>query len=189
MAQIRPLDPVLLLVAAFSRYPDILDRGRADLVEAFGPVVFSSLPYEFTQTKYYEATMGADLKKHFLVFQNLVSGDSLAKIKIQTNEMEQALAGAAAYPEPRPINLDPGFLTLGKFMLATTKDQGHRIYLRDGIFAEVTLRFEGGAFHPWPWTYADYRQPSVLAFMREARELYRRRLQEVKSREAQRAGP
>src|SRR5207237_5920499 len=113
---------------------------------------------------------------HFLVFQHLVSGDSLAKIKIQTNEMEQALAGAAAYPEPRPINLDPGFLTLGKFMLATTKDQGHRIYLRDGIFAEVTLRFEGGAFEPWPWTYADYREPEVLRFLSEARAILHARL-------------
>ena len=36
-------------------------------------------------------------------------------------------------------------MTLGKFMLATTKDQAHRIDLRDGIYAEVTLRFQAGA--------------------------------------------
>jgi hypothetical protein len=62
--------------------------------------------------------------------------------------------------------------------LATTKDQAHRIYLRDGIFAEVTLRFQAGAFEPWPWTYADYREDFVREFLREARTYYRSRLDE-----------
>ena len=65
---------------------------------------------------------------------------------------------------------------LGKFLLATTKDQAHRVYLRDGIFAEVTLHYHAGAFRPWEWTYADYRLPEVLAFLREARTFYRGRL-------------
>ena len=62
-------------------------------------------------------------------------------------------------------------MTLGKFQLATTKDQAHRIYLKDGILAEVTLRFEAGEYVPWPWTYADYRLPLVLSFLRLARVL------------------
>jgi hypothetical protein len=83
------------------------------------------------------------------------------------------------------VNLDPGLLTLGKFMLATTKDQGHRIYLRDGIFAEVTLRYQAGAFEPWPWTYADYRRPEVHAFLQSARAFYREQLRQVRQRAAQ----
>jgi hypothetical protein len=71
------------------------------------------------------------------------------------------------------LNLDPGVLSLGKFLLATTKDQAHRIYLCDGIFAEVTLRFEAGEFVPWPWTYADYREPDVREWLKQAREYYR----------------
>ena len=74
------------------------------------------------------------------------------------------------YPEPRPLNLDPGLLLLGKFLLATTKDQSHRIYLRDGIYAEVTLRYTKSEFEPWPWTYADYREPFVHSFLASARE-------------------
>jgi hypothetical protein len=76
------------------------------------------------------------------------------------------------------LNLDPGVLSLGKFVLATTKDQAHRVYLGDGIFAEVTLRFEAGAFRPWPWTYADYREPAVCDFLKEARVYYRERLRD-----------
>jgi hypothetical protein len=62
--------------------------------------------------------------------------------------------------------------------LATTKDHAHRIYLRQGIFAEVTLYYEGKQFRPWPWTYRDYRQPLVLDFLEQVRTWYRRRLHE-----------
>ena len=50
------------------------------------------------------------------------------------------------------------------------------IYLRDGIFAEVTLFFRDGEFRPWPWTYADYREDSVQTFLLQAREYYKLRL-------------
>jgi len=92
-------------------------------------------------------------------------------VKRHSIQLEQTLAASGRFPEARPLNLDPGLVQLGKFLLASTKDQGHRIFLRDGIFAEVTLRFHAGAFEPWPWTYADYREPEVLRFLGEAREL------------------
>ena len=120
--------------------------------------------------------MGLGLQKQFAVFEQLIEADSLADIKLFTNELEDAIRLERAYAEPRPLNLDPGILSLGKFMLATTKDQAHRIYLGRGIFAEVTLRYGGGAFQPWPWTYADYRQELVLTFMNRAREFYRGKL-------------
>jgi hypothetical protein len=120
--------------------------------------------------------MGIGLRKQFFAFHDLVAPDRLAEIKLITNGFEREAAAAGTWPEPRPLNLDPGILTLGKFHLATTKDQAHRIYLRDGIFAEVTLKFHAGTFEPWPWTYADYRLPAVIAFLNEARDWYRRHL-------------
>jgi hypothetical protein len=188
MAQVRLPDPVLLVVAAFSRHYTLFTEACTALESLFGPVTLTSLPYDFTQTTYYRAAMGSGLKKVFFVFHDLVCAESLAKIKLQTNSLEEAVAAGQLYEEQRPLNLDPGILTLGKFMLATTKDQAQRIYLQDGIYAEVTLRFEAGEFSPWPWTYADYRQPCVLAFFKEAREFYRRRLMEDKSRLEKGAG-
>jgi hypothetical protein len=176
MAEPRPPAPALLVVAAFSRHPEALAWARRQLEGAFGPVGMTSAPFVFDQTRYYEPAMGPDLRKQLLVFQDLVPADCLPGVKLRTNELEQELARGGAYPEPRPLNLDPGLLTLGKFLLATTKDQAHRVYLNEGIFAEVTLRFEAGAFAPWPWTYADYRRPEVLAFLGAAREFYRGRL-------------
>ncbi len=178
MAHPRPPEPVLLVVAAFSRHAGALAWGRQQLEAAFGPVALAGPMYPFTQTAYYEPTMGSGLQKQLLAFDRLLPADALAGVKVRTNVLEEQLARAGRYPEPRPLNLDPGVLTLGKFLLATTKDQAHRVYLRDGIFAEVTLHFASGAFAPWPWTYADYRLPAVLDFLREARTFYRRRLHE-----------
>jgi hypothetical protein len=176
MASPRTPFPVLLVIAAFSRHMEALTWAQDRLPEVFGPIAWVSLLFEFRQTRYYEATMGSGLRKHFLVFQDLICADRLAEIKLRTNEVEDELARSGRHDEPRPLNLDPGLLTLGKFQLATTKDQAHRIYLRDGIFSEVTLRFQAGAFEPWPWTYADYRLDTVRAVLREARDYYQRRL-------------
>jgi hypothetical protein len=178
MAEPHVPDPVLLVVAAFSRHPAALDWGGQRLEDLYGPVGLASLPFDFTQTRYYEPTMGPGLHKQFLVFRDLVSADCLAPVKRRTIELEDELAASRRYAEQRPLNLDPGILSLGKFQLATTKDQAHRIYLRDGIFAEVTLRYQARAFEPWPWTYADYRLPAVRAFLKQAREYYRQRLLE-----------
>jgi hypothetical protein len=179
MAAARPPTPQLLVVAAFSRHADALAWGRSRLEAAHGPVGLCSEPFAFDQTAYYEPTMGAGLRKQFLAFRDLVCPDVLADVKLRTNALEAELAATGTYPEPRPLNLDPGLLALGKFVLATTKDQAHRIYLRDGIFAEVTLFFRAGAFEPWPWTYADYRTDAVRDWLRQARDYYRQRLREA----------
>jgi hypothetical protein len=180
MADPRTPDPVLLVVAAFSCHDDALAWGRTELEQRFGPVELSSLPYAFTETDYYQTEMGPGLAKLLLAFRDLVSADALPAIKLQTNALEEDLARQGRFAEARPLNLDPGVLTLGKFMLATTKDQGHRIYLRDGIFAEVTLRYQAGTFEPWPWTYADYRRLEVHEFLQLARGYYRERLKSAK---------
>jgi hypothetical protein len=138
-------------------------------------VGLESLGFPFEQTRYYEAAMGPGLRKQFLAFNDLVDPERLASIKLHTNALERELAETRSYAESRPLNLDPGLLTLGKLVLATTKDQAHRVYLRQGIFAEVTLRYQDGAWEPWPWTYADYREPAVRAFLEEARAYYRER--------------
>jgi hypothetical protein len=176
----RPSPPHLLVVAAFSRHDGALTWARQRLEQAFGRVAFASPPFAFHHTAYYEATMGAGLHKLFHVFADLVAPDSLPRIKLATNEMEAELAAANAYPEQRPLNLDPGLLTLGKFTLATTKDQAHRLYLGQGIYGEVTLYFQAGEFVPWPWTYADYREPDVRAFLKQARDYYAERLTAAK---------
>ena len=176
MSHVRPIVPVLLVTAIFSRQETHLGWARDRLSTAYGPLALVGTPYCFNQTRYYEQTMGTDLLKQLVAFERLVQPDCLPVVKNYTNGLEEQLAAAGSHAEPRPLNIDPGILSLGKFQLATTKDQAHRIYLGTGIFAEVTLRFEAGQWQPWPWTYADYRQECVLDFLAQARDYYREKL-------------
>jgi hypothetical protein len=178
MAEPRAQLPVLLVVAVFGRQAEALRWGRERLEQQYGPIALAGDPFAFTFTAYYEPTMGPGLTKQLVAFRDLVAPECLPDVKRHTNALEAELAAAGRFGETRPLNLDPGVLSLGKFLLATTKDQSHRIYLRDGIFAEVTLRFADGAYEPWPWTYADYREPGVRGFLKEARDYYRLRLRE-----------
>jgi hypothetical protein len=188
MAQARRHAPVLLVVAAFSRHAEAVQWAEEKLTACIGPIDRRSPDFDFHQTRYYESTMGSGLRKRFLLFHDLIAPERLADIKILTNQLEQESAQSGQFHEPRPLNLDPGILSLGKFMLATTKDQAHRIYLRDGIFAEVTLQYQNHAYHPNPWTYADYREPALLEFLNEAREYYRQRLREEMKMEDRKEG-
>jgi hypothetical protein len=74
----------------------------------------------------------------------------------------------------RTVNLDPGYLCAGKLVLATTKNQQHRLYLGQGIYGEVALRFRAGAWQPWEWTYPDYRSPEYAQVFAEIRRLFMR---------------
>jgi hypothetical protein len=73
---------------------------------------------------------------------------------------------------PRPVNLDPGCVSAGKLVLATTKDREHRIYLSEGIYAEVTLTYRKNGFRPVATTYPDYRSEAYLAFFNEVRRMH-----------------
>ncbi len=174
MAGTREPDPSLLVVACFSRHEVALTEIQGQLQQRFGPISLISNDFEFNHTAYYEREMGTNLRKRFLAFHELVPSDCLAEVKNFTNALEREVAEQKQFPENRPVNLDPGLLQLGKFLLATTKDQSHRIYLGQGIYAEVTLRYHDGQFEPWPWTYADYREPAYHAFLQQAREFFRR---------------
>src|SRR5262245_342542 len=114
MGEPRPPEPALLVVAAFSRHEAALPWSRRRHEQAWWPVAVAGDAFAFDQTAYYEATMGPGLRKQFLAFRDLVAADSLAGVKLRTNALEDELAAAGEYPEPRPLNLDPGLLTLGK---------------------------------------------------------------------------
>lgn len=172
----KPHPPVALIVAAFSRHEQAFAWARQRLEARFGPILSTSPTYPFDHTDYYTASMGPNLVKQLLAFTKLIPPETLPDIKWFTNSLEIELAEARQFAEARPINLDPGYLDAGKFILASTKNHSHRIYLRDGIFAEVTLYYQNKRFRPWPWTYRDYQQPLVLDFLEQIRSWYHQQL-------------
>jgi len=173
MGEISRPRPVLRIVAAFSRHPAALSVGQAALEAEWGGIELVSDPFPQHETNYYDAEMGTQLHKQFWAFSSLVDSSELADWKILSNRLETQIAAEGDWPEDRPLNLDPGYLTEAKLLLATTKDRDHRIYLRDGIFAEVTLRYQRKQWVPWPWTYPDYQRPEYHYFFDECREYLR----------------
>lgn len=175
MATSQPHSPALLILAAFSRYPEALDWAKQTAEEAWGAVALESERFDHRETTYYDATMGTDLKKTFFAFESPIDPAELVLCKETSNQWELDYQSLRKHPEPRPLNLDPGYLTEAKLVLATTKDRDHRIYLDRGIFAEVTLHFQRGRWQPRPWTYPDYQRADYHAFFTRCRDYLRQR--------------
>jgi len=161
-------EPAKLIIGMFSNKTNLFEKVKKILEEKFGPVDFVSEVLPFNKTNYYEKEMGKDLKRIFYSFQRLISPESLVEIKIFTNQIEEKFSEGGK----RRVNIDPGYLTLSKLVLASTKDYSHRIYLKEGIYAEVTLRFEKGTFIPYEYTYPDYRTPEYLHIFNQIRQIY-----------------
>lgn len=171
MGILNPSAPVKLFVGMISNRTTLFEEVRQPLVTRFGPVDLKSPVYPWIHTTYYEKELGSDLKRQFLFFKQPIPPDTLHEIKRFTNELEHHWIRATAEGNCRRINLDPGYLAPSKIVLATTKDYSHRIYLRDGIYAEVTLVYQGKSFAPLPHTYPDFRSEEYIALFNEARRL------------------
>ncbi|MBI3610131.1 MAG: DUF4416 family protein [Nitrospirae bacterium] len=169
MGALTPAAPAKLFIGMISGRPALFHEVRLPLIERFGPVESESPVYPWNHTAYYEKELGPDLKRQFLFFKQPVPPDALPEIKRFTNELEQQWVRTTSDGNLRRINLDPGYLAPSKIVLATTKDYSHRIYLRDGIYAEVTLMYQGKSFHPLPHTYPDFRSEEYIALFNQAR--------------------
>ncbi len=180
MGQAVPHSPALLLLAAFSGHDAALGWVRSRAIDTWGPIAGESPVFEFTDTDYYRPTMGDGLRKVFWTFQRPFDPADMAEVKLLTNRWEAEYAATAEHTEPRPLNLDPGYLTLGKLVLASTKDHAHRVYLGRGIYGEVTLFYRHGRWEPREWTFADYRREDYQAFFSRCREaLYERKREDA----------
>ncbi len=170
MGDINEPDAVLLLVAMSSRHAAALEWAREKFESRFGRLARVSAAFEFTETAYYTATMGEGLKKQFIACERPIDPGELARIKRETNAWENEYAALGQHAEPRPLNLDPGYVTPAKLVLASTKDHAHRLYLGDGIYAEVTLAYRQRQWQPLDWTYPDYRRADYQEFFTACRE-------------------
>ncbi len=175
MGRIGVFPPHKLVVCTLISSEDLLSPVRKALENRFGPIDYQSplIPFDFTQ--YYEEEMGTDLLRCFFSVQTLVDPSTLSQIKIETNRMEESFAVGGN----RRVNLDPGLLALSRFVLATTKESGHRIPLRDGIWGEITLLYMKKDFQPLPWTYPDYATRVYRDILLTIRALYKEQLKQL----------
>ena len=165
------------LITAITYHPEFeTDMVLKELEDKNSPIDSFSEVYEFNKfTSYYETEMGSLLHKKFISFQKLIAAEKLPGIKVQTNNIEQKFL-----IEPnRQINIDPGYITQAKLILATTKNYSHRIYLGEGIFGDLHMQFSNKSFQPQPWTYPDYKDEKNIRFFNSVRSRYLEQLAEI----------
>jgi hypothetical protein len=160
--------PAKLVVGAFMADRRLFSELAMDLEALWGPIDIVSpwLPFDFTD--YYRTEMGAPLYRRMVCFQKLVPQENLVAVKLATNRLEETYR----VPAGRRLNIDPGYLLLERFVLATGKNFCHRIHLAEGIYADLTLIFQRGGYSALPWTYPDYADQRMLAFLGRVRAKY-----------------
>ncbi|WP_146533626.1 DUF4416 family protein [Rubripirellula reticaptiva] len=177
MSQIRLVEPVVRICAVITRYRDAMDWAIERISPYWGPVTATSDSVPFEAGGFYDASMGVGLTKTLIAFGDYQDPGGLADWKVQTNLWESDYAALGRHDETRPINLDAGYFSQAKLVLATIKDRDHRIYLRDGIFAEVTLNYVGKRWVHHRWSYPSYRTTEVATFALRLRADLRQHLE------------
>lgn len=168
----RKAEDVKLISSLFSPEKTLVDGVIDELEEIFGPADTISPWFLFDRTRYYAGEMGWPLHRRFVTFKRLIRPEGIAGVKLRTNRLENEYLEDGR----RRINIDPGYISLERLVLVTGKNYTHRIYLSDGIYADLTLVFHRGGFRPLDWTYRDYSDPVAINFFNKERESYKRQL-------------
>ena len=165
---------VKLISSLFSQKEKLIENVIKQMEGYFGPADWVSEKLVFNRTRYYEKEMGWLLYRRFISFSKLISPDSIVDIKLMTNKIENE----HLVDKRRKINIDPGYISLERLVLATGKNYTHRIYLTKGIYADLTLVFHAGIFNPLAWTYPDYADEKVIGYLNMVRNDYLQHLRE-----------
>ena len=171
----QPPKPAKAVIGLFLKDKSLIASVSSDLTEKMGPIDMVSSWFPFNYTTYYEPEMGGPLFRRMLAFKRLIKQRALVEIKLMTNELERKYATNGR----RMVNIDPGYLVHERFVLATGKNFTHRIYIGKGIYADLTLVYREGEFQKLPWTYPDYAEMNMLAYLEMVRSKYRSDIREA----------
>jgi Domain of unknown function (DUF4416) len=171
-----PIDSPLVnpFAALLYREPEALQAALERLAAAFSPVERLGAAHAFDRTDYYAPEMGTGLERLLVAFQRLEAPGWLVPAKLAAAGIEDALRVDGR----RRVNVDVGYLDLGKVVLASFKERPTKLYLERGVWADLTLTFADGAWHPLPWSFPDFRDGRYDAELLALRERYKARLRE-----------
>ena len=179
MSEVLLIEPVVRLCAIITRFDEAREWAIDRIERTWGPVASESPAIPFEAGRFYSDAMGRDLTKVIVAVEAFADPAGLADWKHETNAWESEYAKLSDHDVKRPLNMDSGYLSQAKLVLATTKDRDHRIYLRDGIFAEVTLNYVGKRWIHHRWSYPSYRTEGIADFAMQCRGRLREYLLET----------
>jgi hypothetical protein len=144
------------------------------LSEVFGTIDLKSPAFPFDVSSYYEEEMGKGLQRLWYGFRHLCPAEQLPAARLATARIEETFTAKGR----RRVNLDPGYLDLGKLVLASLKQAPDKIYMGRGVWAHTCLRYRFGEFSAPDHSFPDFRDGRFNGFMLEARRLYKSLLPE-----------
>lgn len=175
-----PPKPVKYFIGALFSDETLLKAAIEHCEHYLGPVDFVSERFLFEATEYYESEMGSPIYRQFFSFEKLKNPSMLAEVKIQSNTIEEQLTRSGK----RKVNLDIGYIDFHKVVLASAKYNGQKIYLDHGIYADPTLQYEKGTFHPHEWAFPDFQESEdYYTPLLRIRELYKAQLKNAQSQD------
>ena len=176
MAKPGTVDPVKLFVALLWSHPEALENALIELRARWGEIDFTGSDHPFNITDYYEPEMGRDLHRRLLSFHRLVSPEILCRTKHVCNEIEDRLV----VDKGRRVNLDIGYLDHNKIILASFKYAGQKIYMGNGVWADLVARYREGRYCPFEWTFPDFRDGRYDQELLRIRQNYREQLRTLR---------
>ncbi len=161
-------EKAVLLISLMYSQKEILPAIIAALEKSFGGIRHRSEEIKFDFTSFYENEFGRNLRKVYLLFERSFDIENLSDAKLLCHGLEKKYS----INEKRTMNIDPGYMTKNSVVLASFKPRPHRIYLREGAYADLQLVFENKGWKGFPWTFSDIKSREVSLFLTQGRDVF-----------------
>lgn len=176
MAERVSAELVKLIISVLFKEDKYLKELEDILTEHYGKIDLISEKYQFEQCNYYKKEMGSPLFRIFYSFENLIDPADIVGIRCFTETVENIFMEN----NRRNLNIDPGYIDYGKFILASAKYGTQKVYLGKGVYADIILYFYNKKFMPLIWTFPDFKEDRYYKFFYKVREIYKRQLKRFK---------
>ena len=171
----QDVQQVKLVIGFLYHERNMYRKAMEKVQERWGIGDYQSQEYFFDLTDYYETEMGKPIFRSFNSYSALIDPGSLAEIKLATNQIEEEIAESGK----RRVNLDPGYIDYDKLVLASAKYNYQKIYLSEGIYADITMFYRKGRYIAADWAFPDFKQGIYENDLLQIRHLYKQQLKEL----------
>ena len=178
MARPQLPEPVKYFAAVLWNDAKVLHQALHVLENRLGKIDYNGPDHLFDVTDYYAEEMGSNLYRRLVSFAPMDLPDALVERKLLTNALEISIAEN----DRRRINVDIGYLDDNKVVLGSCKRAGQKIYLSDGIWADMIARFRDGKYRMFEWSFLDFRDGRYDDDLLEIRAIYLEQLRDWRKR-------
>jgi hypothetical protein len=155
---IRPSGVICFSILVFNN-EEILYKAKKKLEKFLSPVVFEANTIPFLKSKDQET------KTKIFSYSQRIHRDELPSIERKSLNIAKSLA-----KEDLGFRIITGYVTEYNLILASIHDDFHKVYLFQGVYAEVIYKFENKKFTNFPTSAPYFSNKEVLYFFTNIRE-------------------